>query len=62
VGKSKDGDIDIPVELSGPVGFFKFLELDRRLGEWSGRRVDLVTKPALKPHMGRRILSEVVIL
>jgi len=56
---SGESDIDILVEFDRPVGFFKFLELEERLGEWLGRRVDLVTKAALKPHIGRHILSEV---
>jgi len=57
-----DSDIDILVEFSRPVGFFKFLELEDRLSEWLGAKVDLVTKAALKPHIGRRILNEVVML
>jgi uncharacterized protein len=59
---SRDSDIDILVEFDRPVGFFKFLELEERLSEWLGRRVDLVTKAALKPHIGRRILDEVTML
>ncbi|MBI4962756.1 MAG: nucleotidyltransferase family protein [Desulfomonile tiedjei] len=57
-----DSDIDILVTFSRPVGFFKFLELEERLSEWLGAKVDLVTKAALKPHIGRRILSEVAML
>jgi len=56
---SDDSDIDILVVFSQPVGFFKFLELEERLSEWLGAKVDLVTKAALKPHIGRRILNEV---
>lgn len=59
---SKESDIDILVSFNRPVGFFKFLELEERLSEWLGRNVDLVTKAALKPHMGRRILNEVAML
>ena len=55
-------DIDILVEFSRPVGFFKFLELEELLSEWLGAKVDLVTKAALKPHIGRRILREVAML
>jgi hypothetical protein len=59
---SSGSDIDILVAFDRPVGFFKFLELEERLSEWLGARVDLVTKAALKPHIGRRILSEVAML
>jgi len=59
---SSHSDIDILVSFNRPVGFFKFLELEERLSEWLGAKVDLVTRAALKPHIGRRILSEVTML
>ena len=59
---SAGSDIDILVAFGRPVGFFKFLELEDRLSEWLGAEVDLVTRAALKPHIGRRILSEVAML
>jgi predicted nucleotidyltransferase len=37
-------------------------ELEERLSEWLGAKVDLVTRAALKPHIGRCILSEVAML
>ncbi|MDR3555958.1 MAG: nucleotidyltransferase family protein [Syntrophobacteraceae bacterium] len=55
-------DIDILVSFNRPIGFFKFLELEDRLSQWLGVKVDLVTRAALKPHIGRQILSEVAIL
>ena len=62
-GEAKEGsDIDLLVEFSQPVDFFEFLELEERLQEWLGAKVDLVTKKALKPHIGRQILSEVSML
>jgi uncharacterized protein len=57
-----DSDIDILVEFSRPVGFFKFLELEEQLSELLGAKVDLVTKAALKPRIGRNILNEVAML
>ena len=59
---SSDSDVDILVSFNRPVGFFKFLELEERLSEWLGARVDLVTRAALKPHIGRCILREVSML
>lgn len=59
---SDNSDIDILVEFGRPVGFFKFLELEEKLSDWLGAKVDLVTKAALKPHIGRKILDEVVML
>ncbi len=55
-------DIDILVEFSRSIGLFRFLDLEEQLGEWLGAKVDLVTKGALKPHIGRRILDEVIML
>lgn len=59
---TETSDVDMLVEFDRPVGFFKFLELEERLGEWLGAKVELMTKAALKPNIGRRILSEAVML
>jgi predicted nucleotidyltransferase len=56
----KNSDIDILVELEKPMGFFKFVKLERYLSELLGVKVDLVTKNALKPYIGQRILAEVI--
>jgi predicted nucleotidyltransferase len=62
-GESTDNsDVDILVSFDKPLGFFKFLELEERLSEWLGAPVDLVTKNALKPHIGNHILNEVAML
>lgn len=50
------------VEFRSPIGFFKFLELEELLAERLGGKVDLVSKKALKPEIGRTILSEVVMV
>lgn len=53
-------DIDLLVEFSEPVGFFKFIQLERYLSEILGYKVDLVTKKALKPSIKEDILQEVI--
>ncbi len=58
--QKKTSDVDILVEFSKPIGFFKFLELEERLSKFLGVKVDLVSKRALKPRIGRHILKEVV--
>ena len=55
-------DIDILVEFSESVGFFHFLELEEFLENRLGRKVDLVTKKALKPYIGKKILEEVIMV
>lgn len=54
-----DSDIDILVEFERPLGFVRFMRLEKHLAELLGIPVDLVTKKALKPHIGKRILREV---
>ena len=55
-----DSDLDILIEFEKPVGFVKFLRLEKRLSELLGVRVEMVTKKALKPFIGKRILQEVI--
>jgi predicted nucleotidyltransferase len=57
---SEESDLDILVEFEKPIGFFKFLELEEYLSGLTGLKVDLVSKKALKPHIGKYILEEVV--
>ena len=54
-----ESDVDVLVSFSRPVGFIAFMRLERRLQELLGREVDLVTRNALRPYIGKRILSEV---
>jgi len=60
--QKKKSDVDILVEFSEPIGFFKFLELEEYLSNIIGRKVDLVSKKALKPRIGKHILEEAVFL
>ena len=62
-GEAKEeSDLDILVEFEKTIGFFKFLELEEYLSNLTGIKVDLVSKKALKPHIGKYILKEVVIV
>jgi hypothetical protein len=55
---SKESDIDIVVEFSKPVGFFDFIRLENFLTDLLGRKVDLVTKKALKEPIKEDVLKE----
>lgn len=57
--QNNDSDVDILVEFERPTGFIRFMRLERYLSALVGMPVDLVTKKALKPHIGKRILQEV---
>jgi predicted nucleotidyltransferase len=54
-------DIDVLVEFEPPIGMFKFLELEELLTNRLGAKVDLVSRKALKPRIGRNILAEAVL-
>jgi len=58
--QSSKSDVDILVEFARPVGFVAFMRLENYLGELIGRKVDLVTKKALKPNIGKSVLRELV--
>ncbi len=58
--QKKSSDLDILVEFQEPVGLFKFMELEEYLVKSTGVKVDLVSKKALKPRIGKHILEEVI--
>lgn len=60
--KSKGSDIDILVEFNEPIGLFEFMDLEEYLNELIGIKVDLVSKKALKPRIGKYIMEEVVFI
>ena len=53
-------DLDVLVEFEQPIGLSAFIGLEAALTELAGRRVDPVSRAALKPHIGHRILGEAV--
>lgn len=60
-GDNKEtSDIDLLVEFSAPIGMFKFIEMEEFLSKALGKKVDLVTKKALKPIIKDEILKETV--
>lgn len=57
---NENSDVDIIVTFSSPIGLFRFLSLEEYLEGLLGLKVDLVSRDALKPRIGARILKEVV--
>ena len=55
---NQDSDIDILVELYQPIGW-KFFSLEIYLEKTFGRKIDLVTKSALKDQLRDKILKQV---
>ena len=58
--QKRNSDVDILVDFFEPVSFFSFLDLEEYLGKLLGSKVDLVSKKALKPRIGKFILQEMV--
>ena len=56
----KESDLDLLVEFKTPIGLFKFMDLEDYLKKLLGVKIDLVTRKALKPHIGKIILQELV--
>ena len=57
---TEESDLDVLVEFERPISLSEFLALEIKLAGLTGRHVDLVTQRALKPFIGRRILSEAI--
>jgi predicted nucleotidyltransferase len=62
--ETKKSDIDILVTFKKDAhpGLFEFLDLEEFLAKRLGTKVDLVSKTALKPYIGKRILEEVIMV
>jgi uncharacterized protein len=60
--QKRQSDVDVLVEFEEPVGLFEFMDLEMYLTDLLGVKVDLVSKKALKPHIGERILKEVTMI
>jgi len=52
-------DVDVLVEYLHTVDMFEFLDLKEYLENLLGKKVDLVTKRALKPAIKKAILDQV---
>ncbi len=53
-------DLDVLISFTRAPGLFKLVELQDELSALLGVSVDLVVRSELKPHIGQRILAEVI--
>lgn len=62
--QKKDSDLDILVEFEKDtkMGLLRFINLQNYISDFLGVKVDLVSKKALKPRIGKHILREVIYL
>ncbi len=62
--QTKNSDLDLLIEFNPEArfGLITFCQLENKLSEKLGKKVDLVMKNSLKPYLGKNILKEVVYL
>ncbi len=58
--QKRKSDLDVLVEFEEPISLFEFMDLEEYLMKILDVKVDLVSKKALKPRIGKRILEEVI--
>ena len=58
--QTKKSDIDILVEFDQVPDLLKFIELERKLQRYLGRRIDLVRKKTIRQELKKGILSEAI--
>ena len=57
--ETKDSDVDVMVELNGPIGI-KFLNLNYEIEQLLSKKVDLVSKRGIKPGYFNSIESDLI--
>jgi predicted nucleotidyltransferase len=57
-----DSDIDALIELSKPISLLQYIDLQEYLETLLQAKVDVVTYPALKTHISKVIMQEVVFI
>jgi predicted nucleotidyltransferase len=55
----EDSDVDVLVDVDPSIGL-RFVELGEELEKALGRRVDLVSRRAIKPSLWQRIEAELI--
>lgn len=58
--QKKGSDLDVLVEFNKSPSLFTFIKLENYLSDQLEIKVDLVMKDALKPNIGKHILSEMM--
>ena len=62
-GEEREGsDLDVLVEFRVVPGLLQFVAPKNHLSDTLNVNVDLVMRRALKPHIGKRVLEEVVVV
>lgn len=57
-----DSDLDVLVEFAEPISLSRFVALENEVAALMGRKVDLVSRAALRPHIGRQVMRDLVMV
>jgi predicted nucleotidyltransferase len=57
-----ESDIDLVVRFERPRSLLEIVQLERRLSQALGRKVDLLTEKAISPYIRERIESEMQVI
>ena len=57
----KRSDLDLLVDYYEVPSLFEFVALQNYLSDLTGKKVDLVRKPSLRPSIRKRVMQEVVL-
>jgi predicted nucleotidyltransferase len=60
--QADDSDLDILVDFTSPISLFEFIDMEEELSKLLHAKIDLVSRNALKPYIGKRILNEVQLI
>ncbi len=52
-----DSDVDLIADFIESVGYFGLVQAEDELAEFFGRKVDLLTEPAISRHIRSEVLS-----
>jgi predicted nucleotidyltransferase len=58
--QTPESDVDMLVEFNAPIDFFEFLDLEEKLSDIIGRKVDLVSRKGIKPRIYEYIKDSLV--
>jgi uncharacterized protein len=58
--QTPENDVDLLIEFDAPVGLFKFFEVQGKLENFLGVRVDLVTPRRLRPQFVDRVMRDLL--
>jgi hypothetical protein len=57
-----ESDVDLIADFGVPIGYFELIRAEDELSEFFGRRVDLLTEPAISKYMREAVLASAQVI